>query len=217
MSASLALAGVGACTKQPPETIVPTSGSLKTSFRAVRSLFASAMPISGTRCRCWSRATWGGRPKSKAIQSIRRAWAAPTSSTQASGPRSLRSRSRQDDHLPRRGPGWPRFVGAMQEALAQPEGAGRRRLHFLTAPITSPSLARLLGEVLRDYPAANGISAMPGRGRRGRRRGAPRGLPLRQGRRHRRARRRFPGVRPGSVRYSKDFARAGGSPRRTPR
>jgi molybdopterin-containing oxidoreductase family iron-sulfur binding subunit len=48
MSASLALAGVGACTKQPPETLVPYVQQPEEIVPGRPLYFASAVPISGT-------------------------------------------------------------------------------------------------------------------------------------------------------------------------
>src|SRR5829696_3969344 len=48
MSASLALAGVGACTKQPPESIVPYVRQPEDLVPGRPLFFASAIPFSGT-------------------------------------------------------------------------------------------------------------------------------------------------------------------------
>src|SRR5215213_11971502 len=48
MSAALALAGVGACTKQPPETLVPYVRQPEDIVPGRPLCFASAIPISGT-------------------------------------------------------------------------------------------------------------------------------------------------------------------------
>ena len=47
MSASLALAGVGACTKQPPEAIVPYVRQPEDLVPGRPLFFASAIPFSG--------------------------------------------------------------------------------------------------------------------------------------------------------------------------
>ncbi len=47
MSASLALAGVGACTKQPPESIVPYVRQPEDIVPGRPLFFASAIPLSG--------------------------------------------------------------------------------------------------------------------------------------------------------------------------
>src|SRR6188474_3172533 len=48
MSASLALAGVGACTKQPPETLVPYVRQPEDIVPGRPLYFASAVPMAGT-------------------------------------------------------------------------------------------------------------------------------------------------------------------------
>ena len=79
MGASIALAGASACTVQPKEMIVPYVRQPEEFVPGKPLFYATAMSVGGHRDRaCWSRAIWGGRPRSKAIRSIPRAWARPT-------------------------------------------------------------------------------------------------------------------------------------------
>ena len=81
MSASLALAGVGACTKQPAEEIVPYIRQPEDIVPGPSPVFRQRHPARpASPSPSWSRAIWGVRPKSKATPSIRPASARPTRS-----------------------------------------------------------------------------------------------------------------------------------------
>jgi len=80
MGASLALAGLSACTRQPTEKIVPyvkaPEGLIpgNRNFTPRRSCWAALLKG------CWSRATWGGPPRSRGTRNILRASERPTRS-----------------------------------------------------------------------------------------------------------------------------------------
>ncbi len=154
MSASLALAGVGACTKQPPETLVPYVRQPEDIVPGRPLYFASAVPMAGTAMPVLVESHMGRPTKIEGN---------PEHPASRGGTDVLTQASVLNLYDPDRAKtitfrgevrGWPRFVGAMQEALRSQKPRGGAGLHFLAPPITSPSLAALLGEVLRDYPAA---------------------------------------------------------------
>jgi MoCo/4Fe-4S cofactor protein with predicted Tat translocation signal len=154
MSASLALAGVGACTKQPPETLVPYVRQPEDIVPGRPLYFASAVPMAGTAMPVLVESHMGRPTKIEGN---------PDHPASRGGTDVLTQASVLNLYDPDRAKtitfrgevqGWPRFVGAMQEALRNQKARGGAGLHFLTAPITSPSLASLFGEVLRDFPAA---------------------------------------------------------------
>jgi molybdopterin-containing oxidoreductase family iron-sulfur binding subunit len=154
MSASLALAGVGACTKQPPETLVPYVSQPEDIVAGRPLYFASAVPMAGTAMPVLVESHMGRPTKIEGNPEHPASRGGTDVLTQASvlnlyDPDRAKTVSFRGEVQ-----GWPRFVGAMQEALRNQKARGGAGLHFLTAPITSPSLAALLGEVLRDYPAA---------------------------------------------------------------
>ena len=154
MSASLALAGVGACTKQPPETLVPYVRQPEDIVAGRPLYFASAVPMAGTAMPVLVESHMGRPTKIEGNPEHPASRGGTDVLTQASvlnlyDPDRAKTISFRGEVQ-----GWPRFVGAMQEALRAQKARGGAGLHFLTAPITSPSLAALLGEVLRDYPAA---------------------------------------------------------------
>ena len=81
MGASLALAGVSACTRQPEEKIVPYVRQPEEIIPGRPLFYATAMPQGGyAHARCSPKTTWAGRRSSRAIPSIRRASAPRTSS-----------------------------------------------------------------------------------------------------------------------------------------
>src|SRR5262245_16374325 len=154
MSASLALAGVGACTKQPPETLVPYVRQPEDIVPGRPLYFASAVPMAGTAMPVLVESHMGRPTKIEGNPEHPASRGGTDVLTQASvlnlyDPDRAKTISFRGEVQ-----GWPRFVGAMQEAMRNQKARGGAGLHFLTAPITSPSLAALLGEVLRDYPAA---------------------------------------------------------------
>ena len=80
MGASLALAGVTACTRQPAETIVPYVRQPEEIVPGKPLYFATAMPMAGYARRCSSRATRAARRRSKATRTTRSTAGRPTSS-----------------------------------------------------------------------------------------------------------------------------------------
>ena len=217
MSASLALAGVGACTKQPPESIVPYVRQPEDIVPGRPLYFASAIPFSGTAMPVLVESHMGRPTKIEGNPEHPASLGGTDVLTPGVRAESLRSGPRADDHVPRAKCGLAAFVAAMQEALRSQKARGGAGLHFLTPPMTSPSMASLLGEVLRDYPPRNGISTMRSSGPGRRSAAIDARLPVRQGGRDRCAGLRFPDCGAGNVRYSKDFARGAGLPKRTPR
>ncbi len=154
MSASLALAGVGACTKQPPESIVPYVRQPEEIVPGRPLYFASAIPFSGTAMPVLVESHMGRPTKIEGNPEHPASLGGTDVLTQAAvldlyDPDRAQTINFRGEVL-----GWPRFVGAMQEALRNQKGRAGAGVHFLTAPITSPSLAALLGEILRDYPSA---------------------------------------------------------------
>jgi MoCo/4Fe-4S cofactor protein with predicted Tat translocation signal len=154
MSASLALAGVGACTKQPPETLVPYVRQPEDIVPGRPLYFASAIPFSGTAMPVLVESHMGRPTKIEGN---------PEHPASLGGTDALTQAAVLDLYDPDRAKtvtfrgevqGWPRFVGAMQEAVRAQKARGGAGLHFLTPPITSPSLAAMMAEVLRDYPGA---------------------------------------------------------------
>ena len=75
--ASLALAGLSGCTKQPDEPIYPYVKAPEDLILGKPMYFATAYPFPTGAVPCWSRAMPSGRSRSTAIRSIRITRAAP--------------------------------------------------------------------------------------------------------------------------------------------
>ena len=85
MGASLALAGVTACTRQPDEKIVPYVRQPEEIVPGKPLFFATAMPLGGVRAPAARREPRGPPDEDRrAIPITRRAWGAPTPFAQAS-------------------------------------------------------------------------------------------------------------------------------------
>ena len=102
---------------------------------------------------------------------------------------------------------WVSFQVALQAAITSRQAIGGQGLRILTEPITSPSLLEQLRSLLAKMPDAkwHQWDAVYG-ARQGGAPDEPSGLPVRQGRCRRVARRGLPRIRAGDGRYTKDFA-----------
>jgi len=154
MSASLALAGVGACTKQPPEQLVPYVRQPEELVPGRPLYFASAIPLSGVAMPVLVESHMGRPTKVEGNPEHPASLGATDTLTQASvldlyDPDRAKTVTYRGDVR-----GWSAFVGAMQQALSAQKGRGGAGLHFLTPPVTSPSLAEMLAGILGDHPQA---------------------------------------------------------------
>src|SRR5688572_17165644 len=154
MSASLALAGVGACTKQPPESIVPYVRQPEDVVPGRPLYFASAIPISGTAMPVLVESHMGRPTKIEGNPEHPASLGGTDVLTQAAVLNLYDPDRAQTITFRGEVRRWPAFVAAMQQALGSQKGRGGAGLHFLTPPVTSPSMADMLGSILRDYPSA---------------------------------------------------------------
>ncbi|MCX6550085.1 MAG: TAT-variant-translocated molybdopterin oxidoreductase [Acidobacteria bacterium] len=154
MGASLALAGVSACTKQPAEAIVPYVRAPEEMVPGKPLFFATALTLGGYATGVLVESHEGrptkieGNPEHPAslgatdifMQAAILALYDPDRSQTLSHLGDIRT--------------WSAFVGAFR-AVVEPkrasEGAGIR---VLTETVTSPTLARQIREMLADFPAA---------------------------------------------------------------
>ena len=155
MSASLALAGVGACTRQPPESIVPYVRQPEDLVPGRPLFFASAIPLGGVARPVLVESHMGRPTKIEGNPEHPASLGATDVLTQARRARALRPRSLADRRriAARFGRG-PPVRAAMQAALGPQKASQGAGLRILTEPITSPSLAELVATVLKDYPQA---------------------------------------------------------------
>jgi MoCo/4Fe-4S cofactor protein with predicted Tat translocation signal len=154
MGASLALAGVGGCTRQPPESIVPYVRQPEDIVPGRPLFFASSIPISGVAQPVLVESHMGRPTKIEGNPEHPASLGATDSLTQAAvlglydpdRAQVIRYRGEvQSSGL---------FQSAIQTALSAQKATGGGGLRFLTGPITSPSLAELMATILQDFPAA---------------------------------------------------------------
>ncbi|OFW09005.1 MAG: hypothetical protein A3H96_13290 [Acidobacteria bacterium RIFCSPLOWO2_02_FULL_67_36] len=154
MSASLALAGVGACTKQPPEDIVPYVRQPEDIVPGRPLFFASAIPFDGYAQAVLVESHMGRPTKIEGNPEHPASLGATDVFTQAAilglyDPDRAQTITNRGEVR-----GWGNFLAALQSALSAQKGIQGAGIRFLTGTVTSPSMAELLATILRDYPQA---------------------------------------------------------------
>jgi MoCo/4Fe-4S cofactor protein with predicted Tat translocation signal len=154
MTASLALAGVGACTKQPPEEIIPYVRQPENLVPGRPLFFASAIPFSGIANPVLVESHMGHPTKIEGNPEHPASLGATDTFTQAAvlglyDPDRSKTVTFHGDLA-----GWGPFLSAMQSAVSRQKPRQGAGLRFLTGPITSPSLAEIMATILRDLPQA---------------------------------------------------------------
>jgi MoCo/4Fe-4S cofactor protein with predicted Tat translocation signal len=154
MSASLALAGVGACTKQPTEQIVPYVKQPEDLVPGRPLFFASAIPFSGVANPVLVESHMGRPTKIEGNPEHPASLGATDTFTQAAilglydPDRAKTVTSRGEIGT------WGSFLGAMQSVASRQKARQGAGLHFLSGPITSPSTAELMASILAALPQA---------------------------------------------------------------
>ena len=157
MGASMALAGLAGCTKQPDETIMPYVTAPPDLTLGVPVYFASAFPF-----------TTGAVPvliKSAAYRPIK-VDGNPEHPYTRGGSDPITQATLLDMYDPDRSQHvlyrgetrpWISFVGAFRAMLADKKPSGGEGLYFLSTTVTSPTLARQWQEAQKNYPKAKFI------------------------------------------------------------
>ena len=154
MGASLALAGLSACTKQPTEAIVPYVRQPEEVIPGKPLFFATAVPITGVAMGTLVESHLGRPTKVEGNPDHPASLGATDAIAQASvlelyDPDRSQTLTYLGDIR-----SWSSFLGAAREmsgALAATKGAG---LRFLTGATTSPTLADQFHTLLQKFPAA---------------------------------------------------------------
>ncbi len=154
MSASLALAGVGACTRQPPENIVPYVRQPEDLVPGRPLFFASAIPLGGVARPVLVESHMGRPTKIEGNPEHPASLGATDSLTQAAvlglyDPDRAQTVTYRGEVRP-----WSAYQNTMQSALTAQKATQGAGLRILSEPITSPSLSELVATVLQDYPQA---------------------------------------------------------------
>ncbi len=155
MSASLALAGVGACTRQPEEQIVPYVRQPEDVIPGRPLFFASAITHRGYAHPVLVESHMGRPTKIEGNPEHPASLGAADSFTQASildlyDPDRAKTVTFRGEVR-----SWSNFLTAAQSALSTQKGRQGAGLRFLTGPITSPSTAEIIATIARDYPQAS--------------------------------------------------------------
>jgi molybdopterin-containing oxidoreductase family iron-sulfur binding subunit len=165
MGASMALAGLSACAYQPTETIVPFVRQPEGYTPGKPAFYATAMSLGGGATGLLVRSNEGRPTKIEGNPDHPASLGASDAYSQASilglydPDRSQVLNFRGEIRT------WSAFLGAVSQALDNQrpkQGAG---LRFLTEPVTSPTLAAQIADILREFPQARWYQYEPvGRG-----------------------------------------------------
>ena len=154
MGASLALAGAGACTRQPDESIVPYVRQPEEIIPGRPLFFATAIPEAGVAMPVIVESHMGRPTKIEGNPEHSASLGATDARTQAAiltlyDPDRAQTITYRGDVRP-----WGGFLGAMQLAMTAQRSKQGAGLRILTGTITSPTLADQLSALLRELPGA---------------------------------------------------------------
>jgi MoCo/4Fe-4S cofactor protein with predicted Tat translocation signal len=154
MGASLALAGLNACTRQPTEKVVPYVRAPEDIVPGVPLFFASAMSVGGIASGVLVESHMGrptkveGNPDHPASRGATDAFAQASVLGLYDPDRSQVIRNVGEIRP------WSAFLDAVRRALEAQRARGGAGLRLLTETITSPTLADQIHALLTDYPQA---------------------------------------------------------------
>jgi MoCo/4Fe-4S cofactor protein with predicted Tat translocation signal len=154
MGASLALAGFGACTQQPPEHVVPYVRQPEDLIPGKPLFYATAMPLGGVATGLLVESHEGRPTKIEGNPLHPGSLGASDAFAQAAvlglyDPDRSQTVTNLGDIRP-----WPAFLGTIHAAMmAQQPGKGAG-LRLLTESISSPTLAAQIRDLLARYPSA---------------------------------------------------------------
>jgi len=153
-AAGLALAGLTACTKQPPENIVPFVRQPENMLPGQPTYFATAMPFPTGAFPLLAKSNEGRPTKVEGNPKHPASLGGSDSFAQASvlglyDP----DRSQTIQHLGEVRP-WGAFLGAVRQPLVAQKSLGGAGIRFLTETVLSPTMASQLRELLQLYPQA---------------------------------------------------------------
>jgi MoCo/4Fe-4S cofactor protein with predicted Tat translocation signal len=154
MGASLALAGVTACTRQPPEKIVPYVRQPEEIVPGKPLFYATAMPLGGVATGLLVE-SHEGRPTKIEGNPLHPGSLGATDVFAQAAILGLYDpdRSQTLTHLGEIRP-WSAFLGAIRGALTAQQSANGAGLRLLTESVHSPTLAAQIRDLLARFPAA---------------------------------------------------------------
>jgi MoCo/4Fe-4S cofactor protein with predicted Tat translocation signal len=154
MGASLALAGLSACTRQPTETIMPYVRQPEEVIPGRPLFFATAVPNMAVAMGVLVESHLGRPTKIEGNPEHPASLGATDAMAQAAvldlyDPDRSQTLTYLGDIRP-----WSSFLGAAREALGPQSAAGGAGLRFLTGATTSPTLADQFHAMLQKFPKA---------------------------------------------------------------
>jgi molybdopterin-containing oxidoreductase family iron-sulfur binding subunit len=154
MSASLALAGVGACTRQPAETIIPYVRQPEELIPGKPLFYASAMPFGGYASPILVESHEGRPTKIEGNPDHPASMGAADAFAQASILNLYDPDRMQTITLRGEVKTWSDLMGDLRNALTMRKAQGGAGLHILTETMTSPTTGDLMNGILQAMPQA---------------------------------------------------------------
>ncbi|MCU1232465.1 MAG: 4Fe-4S ferredoxin, iron-sulfur binding domain protein [Candidatus Solibacter sp.] len=154
MGASLALAGMTACTRQPTEHIMPYVRQPEDLIPGRPLFFATAMTVNGIATGILAESHEGRPTKIEGNPEHPASLGACDPFSQASVLQLYDPDRSQALTLNNEISSWGKFTGALRDALAQQKSKNGAGVRILTETITSPTMADQLRNILKEYPSA---------------------------------------------------------------
>ncbi|MBX3026020.1 TAT-variant-translocated molybdopterin oxidoreductase [bacterium] len=154
MGASLALAGVSACTKQPTETVFPYVKAPEYIVPGEPLYFATAMPLDGIGRGLLVESHMGRPTKIEGNPDHPASLGATDVLAQASVLGLYDPDRSQVVRYLGEVQTWRNFATAASDLLAKQQASGGAGLRILSGNVSSPTTARLMGDLLAKYPQA---------------------------------------------------------------
>jgi MoCo/4Fe-4S cofactor protein with predicted Tat translocation signal len=154
MGASLALAGMAGCTRQPPEQILPYVRQPEHVVPGRPLFYATAMTLGGRATGLLVESHEGRPTKIEGNPSHPASLGATDIFAQAAlldlyDPDRLRTLTHMGEIVP-----WSGFIGAMRTVATAEQGAKGAGLRILTETVSSPTLAAQIEDILTRFPGA---------------------------------------------------------------
>ena len=161
MGASMALAGLAGCTKQPDEPIMPYVQAPEDLILGKPVYFASAFPFTTgavpvlIKSDAYRPIKVDGNPEHPYVQGGSDPITQATLLDLYDPDRSQHITYRGDTRT------WPEFLAAYRSMLADKKASGGQGLYFLSATVTSPTLAAQWQQAQKNYPQAKLVQYDP--------------------------------------------------------
>jgi molybdopterin-containing oxidoreductase family iron-sulfur binding subunit len=161
MGASMALAGLAGCTKQPDEAIMPYVTAPEDLILGKPVYFASAFPFASgavpvlVKSDSYRPIKVDGNPEHPVVKGGSDPFTQATLLDLYDPDRSQHILYRGETRT------WPSFLAAFRSMLADKKPRGGQGLYFLSATVTSPTLAAQWAQGQKNYPQAKFVQYEP--------------------------------------------------------